>query len=66
MNEILKKAYEEQLKAYQDYHEVEKALMAEGNGFLSKVVLDNLHKAKENWQEKHNIFYTLLSKETFR
>lgn len=62
MDDLLQQAYDEHVEAAQEYLKAEKALLDEGNGFLSKEALDKVNEKKLDWQEKSNRFYTLLSK----
>lgn len=62
MDDILQNAYNESVKAYEEYMSAERKLAMETGGFIPKDVLDNIATTKRNWQEKHNIFHTLLSK----
>lgn len=63
MNEILEKAYQDSVEAYEEYMKAERALAMESGGFIPKEVLDRVARAKIKWQTKHNDFYTLLSKQ---
>lgn len=63
MNEILEKACQESVEAYEEYMNAERALSMETGGFIPKEVLDRVTISKIKWQTKHNEFYTLLSKQ---